>query len=266
MDDKHMGHEPADLAMITADDQLLDLLGGGGTPDDGDEVSDLLAAWRADLGTDLTDRSDRPDPTNLADDRPSVRAATPPAVGMEAERQRRPRRTLLAAAAAVVALAGGATIVAGDARPGSPLWPITQIFYAERASSAVAAEDAQHAIDDARAAIEQSQYSDAEKLLDQASARANEVRDPGVVQRLLDQIAALRALLPGGAGSTAGTAPSAAAGQGGGAGPGGGGASPGQSASTPGGLLPTGILPTDILPTGILPTGILPTTLPPLLP
>jgi hypothetical protein len=243
-------NDPRDLAMIAADDELLDLLGSGGAPEDDDEVGAMLAAWRADLATDL----------------PTVRRAAP-VVGAPAPARRRTlsrnTRFLLAAAAAVIALAGVATVMAGDARPGSPLWPITRLLYTDRASSAVAEQEAQRAIDEARQAIDDARYSDAEKLLEQATARTGEVRDPTVVQRLQAEIAALRGLLPG---VLPGSSPAA----GGGTDPGsGGGGSGGSTAppTTPGGLLPTNVVPTGILPTGIVPTGILPTTiLPPVLP
>jgi hypothetical protein len=245
-------NDPRDLAMIAADDELLDLLGSGGAPEDDDEVGAMLAAWRADLATDL----------------PTVRRAAP-VVGAAAPARRRSlsrnTRFLLAAAAAVIALAGVATVMAGDARPGSPLWPITRLLYTDRASSAVAEQEAQRAIDEARQAIDDARYSDAEKLLEQATARTGEVRDPTVVQRLQAEIAALRGLLPG---VLPGSSPAA----GGGTGPGSGGGGSGGGGSTappttPGGLLPTNVVPTGILPTGIVPTGILPTTiLPPVLP
>ena len=260
MSDFGDGNQPRDLAMIAADDELLDLIAAGGTPDDDDQVSAMLAAWRADLATDL----------------PTVRRAAPLfGPPLPARRASRTTRIMLAAAAGVVALAGVATVLAGDARPGSPLWPITRLIYTDRATSVVAEQDAQRAIDAARQAIAAAQYADAQKLLEQATARTGEVRDPTVAQRLLDEIAALQGLLPGGllpgssqapgGGGTGGTDPGSGGGAGGGTG---GGSAP---TTAPGGILPsilpTGILPTSILPTGIVPTGIVPTgILPPGLP
>ena len=259
MSDFGDGNQPRDLAMIAADDELLDLIAAGGTPDDDDQVGAMLAAWRADLGTDL----------------PTVRRAAPVFAGAArkrrvgvgpprpARRASRTTRIMLAAAAGVIALAGVATVLAGDARPGSPLWPITRLIYTDRATSVVAEQDAQRAIDAARQAIAAAQYADAQKLLEQATARTGEVRDPTVAQRLLEEIAALQGLLPGGllpgssqapgGGGTGGTDPGPGGGAGGGAG---GGSAP---TTAPGGLLPTTILPTGILPTGILPTGVVPT-------
>jgi hypothetical protein len=249
----HLGSDalPADgdgdLAMIVADDQLLDLLAGGGEPADGDDVSAMLAAWRTDVATDL----------------PAVRRATPavaPAVVARSPRRRRPisrtARTLLAAAAAVVVLAVPAAM-AHDARPGSPLWPLTRVLYAEQAASAMAEADARQDIDNARRAIDAGRYTDAEKLLEDASARAGAVRDPGVAADLRAQIAALRQIVdgrltggnPSASGSTTGAtgAPTTA--------PGGG---PLPSGIQPTGVLPTGILPSGIVPTCVLPSGILP--------
>ena len=199
MNEQHV--DPTDIAMIAADDQFFDL------PDDGDEVATMLAAWRADLEDDL----------------PTVRSVAVPAALTErvVQPRRGSRRALLAVAAAVLALAGAATVVAADARPGSPLWPLTRVFYADRASSAVAEQDAQRAIEQARAAIAEGRYSDAEKLLDEATTRTSEVHDAGVLQRLLEQVAALRGLLPGAVPSS-----STSAGQAGGAGSGETGAGP----------------------------------------
>jgi hypothetical protein len=248
-------NDPRDLAMIAADDELLDLLGSGGTPGDDDEVGAMLAAWRADLATDL----------------PTVRRAAPVVAPPPARRRSLSRNTrfLLSAAAAVIALAGVATVMAGDARPGSPLWPITRLLYTDRANSAVAEQEAQRAIDEARQAINDARYADAEKLLEQATARTGEVRDPTVVQRLQEEIAALQGLLPGvlpGSSPVAGGTDQGSGGGGGGGGSGGGGGGTAPP-TTPGGLLPTNVVPTGILPTGIVPTGILPTTiLPPVLP
>jgi hypothetical protein len=237
-------HDPMDIAMIAADDQLFETLRSGGVPEDGDEVAILLAAWRADL----------------ADDLPTVRSAAVPAAvtGAAVRPRRRSARALLAAAAAVLALAGAATVVAADARPGSPLWPLTRVLYADRASSAVAEQDAQRAIDQARDAIADRRYSDADELLDEATSRANQVHDAGVLQRLLEQVAALRGLLPG---AVAAPSTSPSAGQAGGGGSTGTGTDP-SPASSPGGILPTAILPTGVLPSSILPPLPLPTTLP----
>jgi hypothetical protein len=235
--DKLPGDGDGDLAMIVADDQLLDLLADGGEPADGDDVSAMLAAWRADVATDA----------------PTVRRAAPaaaPALAARSPRRRRPisgtARSLLGAAAAVVLLAVP-VVMARDARPGSLLWPLTRVLYAHQADSAMAEADARQDIDNARHAIDSGHYSDAKKLLDDASARTDAVRDPGIAADLRAQIAALRRIVDG---QAIGANPSPSGGNGGG--------TPAPTTAPGGGPLPSGVLPTGILPSGILPTCVLP--------
>lgn len=244
------GHGDGDLAMIAADDRLLDLLAAGGEPADGDDVSSLLAAWRADVATGL--------PTV----RRSAPAAAPAGTPRSADRRHpisRTARSLLGAAAAVVLLALPA-VLARDARPGSPLWPITRVLYAERADSAMAEADARQYLAEAREAIDSGRYSDAEKLLNDALARAEAVRDPSIADDLRAQITALRQTVDG---LLTGAIPSASASSGG---------ATAAPTTAPGGgplptsILPTGILPSEILPTCLLPGGILPSGLLPTLP
>jgi hypothetical protein len=78
--------------------------------------------------------------------------------------------------------------------------------YGQRADSLIAEQDAEQAIQQARDAIADARYTEATRFLDLATARAHDVRDDGVTHRLLDEIAAVRGLLPGGVG----TVPSAA--------------------------------------------------------
>jgi hypothetical protein len=224
----HHVDDPQDLAMIAADDELLDLLAAGGEPRDGDEVVAMLGAWRADVATDL--------PT-VRRASPAIGAVLPDAARISRGRSRPTsgsRRMLVAAAAIVVALAGTLSVMASDARPGSPLWPITRLLYAERASSAAAEQEAMQNIEAAQQAIDNSQYSDAQRLLDQASALVDKVRDPTVAQRLREQIAELRGLIPGllpGATPTQGStaAPTTA-----------------RTTAPDGGIVPTSILPTGL--------------------
>jgi hypothetical protein len=178
-------NEAFDVATVTADDHLLDALGRGEAAPADDEVAAMLAAWRADLATDI----------------PTVRRPAPGVIALEPERRRRawrPSRALLAAAAVVIAFAGGVTIAAGGAGPDSPLWPITRLIYTDRAESRQAQQDAEQAISRAREAINQGRYTDAEKQLVEAKALVGQVHDPQVAQRLLEEIAAVTGLLPGG--------------------------------------------------------------------
>ena len=147
----------------------------------------------------------------------------------------------------MVLLVGGTALMATYAQPGSPLWPLAQVLYPQRASS-VAQEETQAAIDGAGEAIEAANYEEAQRLLDSALALVDDVRDPDAVAYLRDQIEALQTLLTG---LLPGVLPSATGG------------SP-QPSAGPGAILPTGIVPTQLLPTdGILPTGLLPSCIVP---
>jgi hypothetical protein len=229
--------EPLDVATAARDDALLTALGRGEAAPADDELALMLSAWRADLAADAP-------------------AATRP-------RRRSSWRIILAAAAAVVAFIGGLTIAAGGAGPDSPLWPITQLVYPERADSRAAERDAEHTIAQARRAVAEQRYADAARLLDQATVDIRRIHDGTVARRLLDEVAALRALLPGSAlppGPAGGNTPTPAPspGAGGATEPGGGsGGQPTGGGPLPGVPLPT--LPTPSLPGLPLPTLPLPT-------
>jgi uncharacterized membrane protein YgcG len=176
--------ETYDVATVTADDRLLDALGRGEAAPPDDDVAGLLAAWRAELATDI----------------PTVRKPAPAGVvDLQQERVRRgwrPRRMLIAAAAMIIALGGAVTLAAGGAGPDSPLWPITQLVYSDRADARQAQQDAEQAISKARQAIDEGRYTDAEKQLNEAKGLIGRIHDPQVAHRLLDEVAAVTGLLP----------------------------------------------------------------------
>jgi hypothetical protein len=256
--------EPVDIATVAADAELFEALAAGRPVPADDDVAAMLAAWRADL----------------VDDLPTVRAPVmaPPVTGPPASviPMRRSRARLVAAVAAgVVALGGVTTAAASVAGPDNPLWPITRVLFPERADSRVAQQEAEQTIDRAREAVAESRYSDAEKLLDEATALIGRVEDEDVARTLLAEVEAIRGLLPGldlpGGGPVGGGGqpqPTPSPTSGGGPGGGGGGSEP-RPTGGGGGLplptlpklpLPTPTLPLpDVpLPTLPLPTGILP--------
>ncbi len=198
--------EPSiDLAVLAADDRLLDDLGSGGPAPDGDPVAALLAGWRADLagGSGLAPADS--DPTR------------PVPVVSEPARQRPSRvRWIVAAAAAVLLAGGGLVVAAGGADPDSPLWPITRVVYPQQADTAAA----EHAIARARRAAEQGRYRDAQRLIAEAETLVARVSDPAEARRLRAELDAVRALVPaatpapgaprpGGPGPTSGAGPGA---------------------------------------------------------
>lgn len=191
MNEPH-AQEPFDVATVTRDEAMLDALGRGESPPADDEVAVLLAAWRADLAADLPAVPVvRPAAVPDAPNEPTMPA------GSGRRRRRVLQRVVGTVAAAVVGLAGAVTLAASNAAPGSLLWPVTEAVYEERAESRVAAHEAEERIAQARQAAAEARYSDAARLLDEATALVGKVRDKGLAQRLLDEIKALRGLLPG---------------------------------------------------------------------
>ena len=287
-----MTQEPSGLdpTSLGADDELLSALGRGDLPAGGDPVAVMLAAWRADL-EDSPARSLRaaaPGPetvtlipvTQTLAPRAKGRAAVPgrdarlTAPGPTAPRPRstrpgthdtgpgrpsglRSRRYRIALAVVAVALvAGGAAAAASNATPGSPLWPVSQLLYPQRADRV----GAQDALAQARTAAREGRLADARHLLDQAQALISKVADPTERARLEEELEQVRQLVSTTVGVISpGKSPAPQPHP-----PGG----PGSSGPTgpPPGPLPSVGLPTDVLPTGLLPSGVLPTSLLPSLP
>jgi len=240
-----------DVTVLARDDALLDALGRGEPAPADDAVAGLLAAWRSELDP----------PTERTTVRTAVPLAIPPLHAPATERATRrwrPSRVLVAAAAALIGLAGGLTVAAGSAGPDSPLWPITRVVYPERAESRVAQAQAESAIDRARTAVEESRYADADRLLREATTLTGQIQDEGVVRRLLDEIAAVRSLLPGvlpdgsvpGGSSSGGQPPATGQTPGSGGGP--------APTTAPGGGLPLPSLPVPSVPVPTLPLPSLP--------
>jgi hypothetical protein len=127
---------------------------------------------------------------------------TKPGTGPEArdghtDDVRRWGRRRAAVAAVVVGLSaglGGVAVAAADARPGSPLWPITKVIYSDTAADRQASADAEAALDKARRALAQGRMSDAERYLDEASRRAA-AADPEDADDLRQEMDAVRAQL-----------------------------------------------------------------------
>jgi hypothetical protein len=211
--------QPPDLATIMADDELLDALGRGDPVPTDESVVTLLAAWRADLtaagpatgegghadpaypGSVLTAHGADPGavdrgrlrsggPADAADLGFDDDRAAPGDRSGRPVRRRRYRRWAMGAAAAAV---GVALIGAGaqHAGPGSPLWPVTQAVFPERADVRAAEE----AIDLARTALRAGRYDDARARLDDATGHLARVRDTESVARLRQDIDDVRRTL-----------------------------------------------------------------------
>lgn len=138
---------PVDLAAVQADDALLDLIGRAGhTPSDPDDaLTHILAAWRREVHAEpfaeLVD-------TNTALE--VIRAACQP------PQRRHPVSGSIAAAAAVLVIAFSAVgLVAKSARPGDPLWGVTQVLYSDYARSVETAAAVRTELNEARTALKQ---------------------------------------------------------------------------------------------------------------
>jgi hypothetical protein len=261
------GEPPLDIATVTADDRLLDLLGRGELPAGAVGVAAMLAAWRSCLDDGWSDVDDGR--SGVDNDRAAGRAAELAAAAVR--RTSRSVRLMVTVAAALVVAAGLTVWAASGAQPGGPLWPITRIAFPDHADVAAAAQ----AVEQARTAAFEGRYDEARRLVDRADALIARVRSPEDARRLraaLDEVRRmLDALAPGGGGPTATPTPSpgsmpgssithGAPGGGSGGAPGGGG-----SGGVPGLPLPTGtggpgLPPPPPLPP--VPAPPLPTTLP----
>ena len=181
LDDEH--GRPMDIATLHADDLLLDRLGRGEEPDDGDAVLSALARWRATLpGDDPGDAGDPVDGELLA---AALAALRPP------RRTSRVARRSAVLSVAVV-LAFGTVAAAEQAGPNSPLWPLTQLMFHDRAEARAAADR----VSAARASIEGGRYDQASRLLDEAATAVKRIGGGVEADRLRGDIAVLRARIP----------------------------------------------------------------------
>ena len=189
LDDEH--GRPMDIATLHEDDLLLDRLGRGEEPDDGDVVLSTLARWRATLPGD--DPADPVDDGMLAD---ALAALRPP------RRVSRVARRSAVLSVAVV-LAFGTVAAAEQAGPDSPLWPLAQLMFHDRAEARAAVDAAVDSLGAARVSIEDGRYDEATRLLDEAAAAVERIGAGADADRLRGDVAVLRARIPAGAGEDA---------------------------------------------------------------
>lgn len=201
--DEYTDTEAIDLALVHADDEYLDLLGGtrldthpdGAHPDEhaslgefGDErLTELLLSWRRDVDAEPMGE--------LVD----TKLATVTVYAAKMRRKRRPRLLVpLAAAAAVLAITfAGVGLAARDAQPGDTLWALSKVLYAERARSVEAAETVKNDLADARAALTEGNVEMAKTKLAEANEALPTVSSEDGQDELAAQHRSLLALLPG---------------------------------------------------------------------
>jgi hypothetical protein len=198
--------EAIDLALVHADDEFLDLLGGARLDDgDGDDLgefgderlTELLMSWRRDVDAEPIDE--------LVD--PKLAIVTVQAAKIR--RKHRPRLLVpLAAAAAVLAIVfAGVGLMARDAEPGDTLWALTKVLYADHARSVEAAQTVRADLQEARAALTEGNVAVAKSKLEDAHAALPDVTGEDGYDELEAQHASLLAQLPGNPSGEAGPPP-----------------------------------------------------------
>ncbi|NMH80788.1 hypothetical protein HF577_27325, partial [Pseudonocardia xinjiangensis] len=186
------GH-PIDLAALREDDALVEELAAGlvalgelpreshGTDD---ELVAMLAAWVAEVRPDAESQAAAVTAVTAAagsaDENAgssnTVSALRPPS-GRGKHRAVVPYARRLAAAAALLMLGtSGVAIGASEASPGEALWPVSKVFYAERARSVEAAAEVNSGLEAARTALRQGRRSEAARAIATATVRLDEVR------------------------------------------------------------------------------------------
>lgn len=198
--------EAIDLALVHADDEYLDLLGGaklddrdGILGDFGDEqLTELLMTWRRDV--DAEPISDLVDP----------KLATVTVHAARMRKRRRPRMLVpIAAAAAVLAIAfAGVGLAARGAQPGDTLWALTKVLYADHARSVEAAQAVKADLHEAQVALTEGNVDVAKSKLEDAHAALPTVSSEDGKTDLEAQHASLVAQLPGNPSGEAGPPPS----------------------------------------------------------
>jgi hypothetical protein len=175
LDDLTWDDEPADLAAVHADDQLVgamadpDLwltLHSDEDPGLEDRLFAMLAAWRSDIQTEP--------------ERPLVtveQAMAALAAGKPATWQKRRLIPLAGAAAALVVAISGVAFGAKDAQPGDALWSVSKVLYTERAHSVEAAAQVKGSLAKAQSALASGHTSEAVKELAEAQTGLPAVRD-----------------------------------------------------------------------------------------
>lgn len=218
---------PMDIATLHEDDLLLDRLGRGEEPAGGDVIASALSRWRAALPSD--------DPAEPVDDEllaAALAALHPPRASRLA------RRSAILSVAAVLAL-GTVAAAAEQAGPHSPLWPLTQLLFHDHAEVRTAADAAEDSVSAARVSIDGGRYDQASRLLDDATASVERIGEGADADRLREEIAALRALIP---------------------------SDTEEATADPTGRVPSPELPSSVLPSSVLPSSVLPPSPPGSLP
>ncbi|HEX6871486.1 MAG TPA: hypothetical protein VF163_10350 [Micromonosporaceae bacterium] len=162
---------PPDQEQVEADDALIDQTSQS-LPTDADPVTAMLSTWRVQIA----------DAANPDLERYRKLLASAPGVirhGRHVRRRQRRRKIALTVAAAATVLTGGLTIATLEASPQSPLWPLAQVLFPERAALALA----QRELTDAQLAAGAGHHQEALEHLARASAILDQLGDePGAAE------------------------------------------------------------------------------------
>jgi hypothetical protein len=155
--------------------------GGVGRHRAPDPLPDMFAAWREDVLS-------RPMP-------PRVSTTTAARVVAHANKRRTARPMIAVAASIFLLLVASAIVGSRNAQPGDALFPVTQVLWADRADSAVAGQQVNGALDQAKAALRAGNAQRAFEALVFAAHSLHGVRDTGTHQTMQDELTNLYGLV-----------------------------------------------------------------------
>ncbi|MBB1027173.1 hypothetical protein G6026_05565, partial [Dietzia sp. DQ11-38-2] len=189
------GHGP-DTEAVERDDLLLDTLGAGDRPTDGDALATLLADWRGEIDSAPLPElpSDEEIGVALA---PNVSRLWPRrgwARSHEHHHGQRPAlwQAVTGAAAVAAVIVGGLSVAAHSAMPGDPLWGVSKTIFADRAGEVELVSDLTEHLAAADLAAREGDRERAERLLDEVSGRLDEVSDASERVELMKRRDAIR--------------------------------------------------------------------------
>ena len=223
-DDPQRGSEsgdPLDLAALRADDEFVEHFSFGRAPMPGtgdpveDELAAMFSAWvqevRPEIAAETAAATSAATPAATSAATSAAATAESPAVEPETEhvaagvaplalrrpgpkhaaRPSTPYLRRFAVAATLVVMAGsGVALGAWDAEPGEVLWPVTKVFYAEKARSVEAVVEIKKLQETAREALARGDRPAAAAALAAAEQQLDDVRpDDGRADLSLKQFA-----------------------------------------------------------------------------
>jgi hypothetical protein len=189
-DDVEQHEGTVSLSRLRADDELLSALGRGAEPPGtdelspgGDELGQLLAEWQASIDSE---------PVPELVDTDAAMATLAGAKRRAEPHRRRPVLMPVAGAAAGVLVAAGALAgVARSAQPGSSLWNVSRVLYADHARSVMATDSIRQHLQQAQTALRSGHPERARDAMSSISRQLPAVNEGNGKQSLVAQWNAL---------------------------------------------------------------------------